>query len=66
MGLGEMLLTLFGSTLCLLYGGGRFICLLFIYAYSVDGSSSIISAALISAVCDVSGCQVCLCGNRSM
>jgi hypothetical protein len=32
---------------CLLYGAGRFICLLAVYAFLVDGSPSIISAALI-------------------
>jgi hypothetical protein len=50
----------------LLYGAGRFICLLAVYAQFVDGSPSIISAALIPAVRCVSGCRACLCGNRNM
>jgi hypothetical protein len=50
----------------LLYGAGRFICLLAVYAQFVDGSPSIISAALIPAVRDVSGCRACLCRNRNM
>jgi hypothetical protein len=50
----------------LLYGAGRFICLLAVYVQFVDGSPSIISAALIPAVRGVSGCRACLCGNRNM
>jgi hypothetical protein len=52
--------------MCLLYGAGRLICLLTVYASFVDGSPSIISVALIPAVHDVSGCWACLCGNRNM
>jgi hypothetical protein len=52
--------------MCPLYGAGRFICLLVVCAYSVNGSPSIISAASIPVVRDVSGCRVSLCGNRSM
>jgi hypothetical protein len=37
-----------------------------VYAQFVDGSPSIISAALIPAVRGVSGCRACLCGNTNM
>jgi hypothetical protein len=47
VGLGEMLLRLFGKLfLCLLYGASRFIGLLGAYAWFVDGTPSIISVAL--------------------
>jgi hypothetical protein len=52
--------------MCLLYGAGRFICLLAFYVQFVDGSPSVISATLIPAVHHVSGCRTCHCGNRSM
>jgi hypothetical protein len=44
----------------LVYGAGRFICLLAVYAQFVDGCPSIISAALIPAVRGVSGCRACI------
>jgi hypothetical protein len=44
----------------LLYGAGRFICLMAVYAQFLDGSPSIISAALIPAVRGVSGCRACI------
>jgi hypothetical protein len=43
--------------MCFLYGAGRFICLLAVYAQFVDGWPSIISAALLPAVRNVSGCR---------
>jgi hypothetical protein len=44
----------------LLYGAGRFICLLAIYVKSVDGSPRINSAALIPAARGVSGSRPCI------
>jgi hypothetical protein len=45
--------------MCLLYGAGRFIRLLAVYAQSVGGCPSVISGALIPAVRDVYGCRAC-------
>jgi hypothetical protein len=46
--------------MCLLRGAGPFICLLAVCACSVVGSHSVISAALVAAVREVSGCRPCI------
>jgi hypothetical protein len=66
-GAGELLPRLFGNTLPAPSVWCRSVYLSTCrYTQCVDGSPSIISAALIPAVRGVSGCRACLCGNRNM